>query len=127
MSMATGTMQTSPEDLRKTVSLGREPEFTDGPSNDKLFEMVLALSAEVSVLRDRLDTHERLAQSNMLPTPEAVEAFDASADVMAARSQQRQSLLTKVFRPIRQAAVRALLEHENIRTTTYKHPAEKEA
>lgn len=110
MSMATGSAQISLEELRKTVSLGREPDFGDAPSNAQLLEMVLALTAEVSVLRDRLDTHERLAAQNDAPTIASVEAFDLTPDVMEARSTMRQRLLAKLFRPIRQAAARDLLQ-----------------
>lgn len=109
MSMATGKTQISLEELRKTVSLGREPDFGDAPSNDQLMEMVLALSAEVCVLRDRLDTHEQLAQAGKPLTSDEVEAFEVTPERLEVRSGLRQRLLAKVFRPIRQAAARDLL------------------
>ena len=41
---------------------GRRPTYFDDPENDKLLAIVMALAGEVSVLRDRLDTVERLAE-----------------------------------------------------------------
>ncbi|MEM1019669.1 MAG: hypothetical protein AAGJ09_04165 [Pseudomonadota bacterium] len=112
MAMATGSTNTPIETLRKTVALGREPNFTAQPGNDQLMEMVLALAAEVSVLRDRLDAHERLADAGQAPTPTAVDAYEPPVEVGDLRSQRRATLLSKLFRPIRQAALRDLFEKE---------------
>lgn len=109
MSMATGTSQLSLEELRKTVSLGREPDFENAVSSDQLLEMVLALAAEVSVLRDRLDTHERLADAGDLPKSALIEDYTITPEVFEARSGLRQRLLDKIFRPVRQAAARDIL------------------
>lgn len=118
MSMATGKTQVSMDELRKTVSLGREPHFGDAPSNAQLMEMVLALSAEVCVLRDRLDTHEQLAEAGKPLTTDEVEAFEVTPDRLDARSGLRQRLLAKIFRPIRQAAARDLLSARGENTQT---------
>jgi len=115
MSMATGSAQLQTEDLRKTVSMGREPNFKDQPGNDHLMEMVLALSAEISVLRDRLDTHERLAEASTAPTPEAVESYVPDDAASGQRSAWRSAFLAKLFRSIRQAAARDLLERKQRR------------
>ena len=40
---------------------GRRPYFFDDPNIDKLLAMIMALAGEVSVLPERLDTHEMLA------------------------------------------------------------------
>lgn len=124
MSMATGTSQISLEALRKTVSLGREPDFKEAVSSDQLLEMVLALAAEVSVLRDRLDTHERVAQTGDLPTLERVEDYTLSPEVFEARSGFRQRLLDKIFRPVRQAAARDILSKHDAQSAAAKHAAE---
>ena len=86
---------------------GRDPQFPDSPTNAELMEMVLALTAEVSVLRDRLDTHEQLASSGQSIDADAVEAFQADEDVADARSAQRTKLLSKVLRPLKVNAAKA--------------------
>ncbi len=78
--------------------------------------MLLALAAEVSALRERLDTHERLAAAGRLPEPAAVEAYTPGEDVEAARAAARRSLIERV--------TRVLLDPESprIRAATADHP-----
>jgi hypothetical protein len=60
--------------------------------------MILALAAELSALRDRLDTHERLAAAGTMPSPGAVEAYEASEPVEAGRAAARRSFIERVTR-----------------------------
>ncbi len=60
--------------------------------------MILALATEVSALRERLDTHERLAAGGRLPEAAAVEAFTPDETVDAARAAARRSLIERVTR-----------------------------
>ena len=48
-------------DNARTQIKGRNPHFFDDPNIDRLLTMIMELSSEESVMRDRLDTHERLA------------------------------------------------------------------
>jgi hypothetical protein len=79
--------------------------------------MILALAAEVSALRERLDTHERLAATGVLPAPDSVESFVAVDDVAAARAAARRSMIDRV--------TRVLLEPESprVRAAGESHPA----
>ena len=45
---------------------GKKPTFFADPQVDKLMAIVMALAGEVSVLRERLDTVERLAENKGL-------------------------------------------------------------
>ena len=60
--------------------------------------MILALAAEVSALRDRIDTHERLADGNLLPTTPSVEAYAPTEAVEGARVSTRRSLIDRITR-----------------------------
>jgi hypothetical protein len=78
-------------------SKGRRPEFYDDPAVDQLFAIVTALTAEISVAFDRLDTLERvLVQSQML-APNALESFQPDALASRQRSERRDELLRRVF------------------------------
>jgi hypothetical protein len=82
---------------------------------DRLMIMMVALMAEVSVLRDRIDTHEALAEAGQQATVERVEAFDVDGDRQAAREARRQALLKRVLRAItheREAALEAALDED---------------
>jgi hypothetical protein len=48
--------------MAKTAK-GKRPVYFEDPQVDKLLAMVIALTGEVSVLRERLDTLERLLET----------------------------------------------------------------
>jgi hypothetical protein len=83
---------------RQTVAKGRRPYFMKDPDVDRLLAMVMALAGEVSVLRDRLDTHERLAAAGKVATPQNIEAYSADEAVEDARETARAAMLSRVFR-----------------------------
>lgn len=60
--------------------------------------MLAALMGEVSALRDRLDTHEALAEAETVATMEAVEAFELSAERRTQREARRDAMLSRVLR-----------------------------
>jgi hypothetical protein len=76
------------------VKNGR-PNFFDDPVNDKLLAMVMALLGEVSVLRERVDTHERLAARHGLVTAMDIEAFVADEDARQAMLERVLSVLSE--------------------------------
>lgn len=89
---------------RQTVAKGRRPYFLESPDSDKLLAMITALVGEVSVLKDRLDTHERLAAAGKVATLEEIEKYDPEEEVEDAREEARAAMLARVFRIIRATA-----------------------
>lgn len=79
---------------------GEKPRFHADPAVDDLMTMIVALASEVSVLRERLDTHEQLAQAKGCFTVEQVERFEPGPDTQAARAARRHELVDRVFRSI---------------------------
>jgi hypothetical protein len=76
---------------------GHRPQFYEDPAIDQLFAIVTALTGEVSVLFDRLDTMERLlTESRVLPS-RALEAYVPDEAASAQRAQHRDELLRRVF------------------------------
>ncbi len=67
---------------------------------DTLLNMVMSLTSEVAVLRDRVDAHERLAAAGVVPAPETVDAYAPDDLALKARAAQRQRLIAKVCRPL---------------------------
>jgi hypothetical protein len=76
------------------------PQYLESRSDDRLVMMILTLSAEVAALRERLDTHERLADAATLPSGAAVESFVPTEENEAARARNRQALIERVTRPL---------------------------
>jgi hypothetical protein len=85
---------------RMRFAKGRRPFFFEDPAVDKLLAMVMALTGEVAVLRERLDTHERLAKKGKKATPENIETYAPDASVEDAREAARAASLDRVFRII---------------------------
>lgn len=77
---------------------GRNPHFFDDPNTDRLLTMVMELASEVSVLRDRLDTHERLAARHGLYSEEDIESFAPSHEEASARSEWRSRFLDRLLK-----------------------------
>jgi hypothetical protein len=80
------------------VSRGERPQFHEHRDIDHLFAMVTALTAEVAVLRERLDTHERLSAAAGGFSSAQVDHYPVDGHLMQERASLRQSLLDRVFR-----------------------------
>ena len=72
---------------------------------DTLIGMVLALTSEVAVLRERVDAHERVAAAGGKLDPASIDDFEPDALALQARAVQRQRLIAKVCRPLLAEAV----------------------
>lgn len=85
---------------RQRVAKGRRPSFLETPESDKLLAMITAMVGEVSILKDRLDTHERLAAAGKVATPDEIEAYTPDEAIVDEREVARTAMLDRVFRII---------------------------
>lgn len=85
---------------RHRIHKGRRRVPGPDPRVDTLLGMVMALTSEVAVLRDRLDAHERLACDGQAPTPQAVDDYVPDEHVQRERDARRRRLIDKVCRPL---------------------------
>ena len=77
---------------------GERPTFFADPNVDKVIAMVMGLAGEVAVLRDRVDTLERLLEKAGVLKSGDIDAFQPSMEVGAARAAWRESFLGEVLR-----------------------------
>ena len=71
---------------RRRVAKGpRRPQYLVNVELDKFMMMFNSALMEISVLRERIDTHERLAEMHKLATPSEVNAYQVSLAVQTAR------------------------------------------
>jgi len=82
------------------VAKGKKPMYLDERSIDNLMAMIMTLTQEISVLRDRLDTIEKLLVSKKEITLEGIETFEPDDDLIKERKDRRQMLLKRVLLPI---------------------------
>jgi hypothetical protein len=81
----------------------RRPIPKEDPAVARLLAICTALASEVTVLRERLDAHERLVPGL---TPAAVDAYEPDAEAMKHRDQVRQGQIRRIFRPLKDEAER---------------------
>ncbi|MBP02427.1 MAG: hypothetical protein CMM25_06430 [Rhodospirillaceae bacterium] len=77
---------------------GKRSVFFDDPAIDQIMTFVLELSAEVSVVYDRLDTVERLLDKKGTINRHDIESFQPTEEVDSERNARRESYLKRVFR-----------------------------
>lgn len=79
---------------------GKRPTFFDDPQIDKVVGIVMALAGEVSVLRERIDTIERIAAAKGLFTQDDIEAYRPDEAGAAARDAWRAEYIERVLRVV---------------------------
>ena len=75
-----------------------QPSYFDDPANDQMMTFIVELASELSVVYDRLDTVERLLDTNGTVSRADIEAYRAPEDVEMERVARRDAFLKRVFR-----------------------------
>ena len=100
-------MDDTPVVKLQRVAKGKRPQYFSDPAIDKLLVMVLELTQELSVTRDRLDTVERLLdRAGVLPVA-GVDGWMPDAAAAAERGARRAAMLRRIFRASEQELVEA--------------------
>ena len=82
------------------IAKGKKPKYLDERSIDNLLAMVMTLTQEISVLRDRLDTIEHLLDEKETISSNDIDTFEPSDDLVEQRKERRQLLIKRVLLPI---------------------------
>jgi hypothetical protein len=102
------------------IAKGAHPSFFADPATDAMYGMLIVLLEEICVLRDRLDTYERLGHLGITVTPGSVNDFAPDGETEALREKRRQGTISRVMRPVK-ALQEAAVQQANSR---YKHMAQ---
>lgn len=81
---------------------GRRPDYFADPAVDRLYSLAMALAAELSVVRERLDTLERLLEAKNTLLRSDIEAFVPDTDAGYERGLETRSYITRVMRSFQQ-------------------------
>ncbi|WP_324699945.1 hypothetical protein [Novosphingobium sp. RL4] len=76
---------------------GKRPQFYDTPGLDAAMSMIMVLANEMCVLRDRLDSAERVAKASGLDLAAGIETLQFDQDALEEREQRRQDFLQRLF------------------------------
>lgn len=86
---------------------GKRPQFHESPGVDKAMSMVMVLASELSALRDRLDSAERVAKASGLDLAVGIEALELDQQALEEREAWRQGFLDRLFYLARKEASEA--------------------
>lgn len=100
-SAAPGTTA-GPGPQRVRVPKGRRPWFFKNPEVDQVLAILIALVGEVSVIRERIDTVERLAAKKRVLSAKDIEAYRPDESVQLARDRWRAEYLDRVLRIVQE-------------------------
>ncbi|QYU70546.1 hypothetical protein J4558_10690 [Leptolyngbya sp. 15MV] len=81
---------------------GRRPDYFDDPALDRLYSMVLAMAAEVSALRERLDTVERLLDAQGTLRSEDIESYEPDREAGEERALATRAYVARIMRGFQQ-------------------------
>ena len=81
---------------------GKRPEYFDEPALDRLYSTVFALAAEVSALRERQDTLERLLEAHTVLTREEIERFVPDRAAGEERGLATRAYIARIMRGFQQ-------------------------
>lgn len=90
---------------------GRRPSYFDAPENDRILSIVMALVAEVSVVRERLDTVERLLDEKGTISRDDIEQYTPDRDAGFERGLKTREYIARVMRGVQQE-VETMRENE---------------
>lgn len=81
---------------------GKRPEFFDEPGLDRLYSLTVALAGEVSVLRERLDTVERLLEAKGTISREDIETYQPDRAAGEERGIATRAYVARIMRGFQQ-------------------------
>jgi hypothetical protein len=81
---------------------GKRPDFHDDPAIDRLLSLTMALVGEVSVLRERMDTVERLLEAKGTISQSDIDAYVPDRTAGAERGLATRAYIARVMRGFQQ-------------------------
>jgi hypothetical protein len=81
---------------------GKRPQYFEDPAIDRMLSITMALVAEVSVLRERLDTVERLLESKGHINRQDIERYEPDREAGIERGTNTRAYIHRIMRGIQQ-------------------------
>ncbi|MEO1038473.1 MAG: hypothetical protein AAFX09_02930 [Pseudomonadota bacterium] len=81
---------------------GKRPWFMDNQDAERVLNIVMTLAQEVSVVRQRLDTVERLLETKGVVTQADIEAYAPNKEEAAERGAWNQEFIARILRIVQQ-------------------------
>ena len=94
--------QIDPLKLAGAKAKGKRPYFLENPDVERLTNIILVLTQELAVTRERMDTIERLLERGETVSKASIDGFRATRAEAEERGSWTQEYLARVFRIIQQ-------------------------
>jgi len=85
-----------------TRAKGKRPAYFDDPAIDRILSITMAVAGEVAVLRERMDTIERLLDEKGTISRADIEAFIPSRDAAYERGLWHRDYAARILRGVQQ-------------------------
>ena len=82
---------------------GKRPEYFNDPEDERILSILMAVVGEVSVLRERLDTAERLLEAKGTINRADIESYTPDKDAAYERGEMIREYIYRVMRGPQQA------------------------
>ncbi len=95
-----------------TKAKGKRPTYFEDPAIDRLLSITMALAGEVSVMRERMDTVERLLDAKGTISRADIESYEPDRDAGRERGMLTREFIQRIMRGVQQdmEALEALAE-----------------
>ncbi|MCA1857376.1 hypothetical protein LE190_15790 [Massilia oculi] len=90
-----------PVTLANRRAKGKRPQFLDDPAVERVLAITVAVATELGVVRQRLDTIERLLERQGSLSRQEIDTF-RDADAHAERAQWQREYMARIFRILQQ-------------------------
>lgn len=81
---------------------GKRPSYFDDPAMDRMLSILMAVAGEVSVLRERLDTVERLLEEKGSIRREDIESYEPDREAGFERGAATREYVARILRGVQQ-------------------------
>ena len=81
---------------------GARPKYLEDPAGDRLLSIVMALAGEVAVVKERLDTVERLLDAKGSITRADIEAYEPDRAAGHERGLMHREFAARILRGVQQ-------------------------
>jgi hypothetical protein len=95
-------MKPDPLALAGAKSKGKRPQFLESRDTERLMNIVMALAQEVAVMRERMDTIERLLEKKKTISRADIDMFTPTKAQADERGAWTQEFLARILRVVQQ-------------------------
>jgi hypothetical protein len=81
---------------------GKRPAFLQDPAQERILSILLAVAGEVSVLKQRLDTVERLLETKGAVTRADIDAYEPDKQAAYERGLMAKEYVARIMRGVQQ-------------------------